>query len=378
MYPWESAWAEDGEVTPVWGTADVVTGKATRIWSGFIEQHITSDIAYALWQYYRVAGDENFMKQYGFEILLDTGIFWSSRLEWNKEDKQYHINDVLGPDEYKEHINNDAYTNHMASWCMEKAIFCYNHIKKYDPLTFDNLNKKLDLEVEISEMIKKHDQLYLSVPNEGLVIPQDDSYLQKKILDLTRYKEQDHVDSIFKDYNLDQINEIQVTKQASVIMLIYLLEQNFERVVKEANFSYYEPKTLHDSSLSFSTHAVVASDLNQSDLAYKLFEKAARIDLGPDMKTSDKGIHAASLGGIWQIVVCGFGGTRMLNGRLRINPRLPREIHSITYPIIWNSNPLKVKVNKNSIKIQNRGSDMITFEVFGNEYQVKKEILINY
>ena len=378
MYPWESAWAEDGEVTPVWGTADVVTGKATRIWSGFIEQHITSDIAYAVWQYYRVAGDENFMKQYGYEILLDTGIFWSSRLEWSEEHKQYHINDVLGPDEYKEHVNNDAFTNHMASWCMEKAIYYYNHIKKNDPLTFDNINKRLDLEVEIPEMIKKHDQLHLPVPNEELLIPQDDSYLQKKIIDLTRYKEQDHVDSIFKDYNLDQVNEIQVTKQASVVMLIYLLEHNFERAVKEANFSYYEPKTLHDSSLSFSTHAVVASDLNQPDLAYQLFQKAARIDLGPDMKTSDKGIHTASLGGIWQIVVCGFGGTRMVDGRLRINPRLPREIHSITYPLIWNSNPLNITVKKNSIQIQNKGSDMITLEVFGNEYQVIEEILINY
>ncbi len=378
MYPWESAWAEDGEVTPVWGSADIVTGKATKILSGFIEQHITSDVAYAVWQYYMVSGDEEFMKRYGYEILLDSGIFWSSRLEWNDVHKRYHINDVLGPDEYKEHVNNDAFTNHLARWCMENAIHYYDHIKQNDPLTFDKLNKRLNLEVEIPEIIRKYEQVYLPVPNEDSVIPQDDSYLQKKVIDLSKYKNQDHVGSIFKDYNLDQVNEIQVTKQASVVMLLYLLEYKFDTTIKEANFNYYEPKTLHDSSLSLSTHSVLASDLDHPELAYHLFEKAARIDLGPDMKTSDQGIHAASLGGIWQIVVCGFGGVRMLDGKLRINPRLPREIRSITYPLTWNSNRLKVHVNGNTIHIQNRGSEKIMVEVSCIEYKVDKELEISY
>jgi hypothetical glycosyl hydrolase len=378
MYPWESAWAEDGEVTPVWGSADIVTGKATKIWSGFIEQHITSDVAYAVWQYYLVSGDKEFMKRYGYEILLDTAIFWSSRLEWNEKYKRYHINDVLGPDEYKEHVNNDAFTNHMARWCLENAIYYYDHIKKNDPKTFEKLSKRLNLEVEIPEIIRKYDQVYLPGPNEELVIPQDDSYLHKKVIDLIKYKNQDHVDSIFEDYNLDQINEIQVTKQASVMLLLYLLEYKFDPAVKEANFNFYEPKTLHDSSLSPSTHAVMAADLNQTELAYRMFHKAAKIDLGSNMKTSDKGIHTASLGGIWQIVVCGFGGVRMLDGKLRINPRLPSDIQSISYPLTWHSNPLRIKVDRNSIQIQNNGSETITLEVSGNEYQVEKERSISY
>ena len=378
MYPWESAWAEDGEVTPVWGSADIVTGKATKIWSGFIEQHITSDVVYAVWQYYMITGDEDFMRRYGYEILLDTGIFWGSRLEWSEEHGRYHINDVLGPDEYKEHVNNDAFTNHMAGWCMENAIHYYYHIKQNDPLTFNKLNERLNLEVEIPEIVRKYDQVYLPVPNKDSVIPQDDSYLQKKVIDLSKYKNQDQVGSIFRDFNLDQVNEIQITKQASVVMLMYLLEYKFDPAIKEANFNYYEPKTLHDSSLSLSTHSVLASDLDHPELAYRLFQMASRIDLGPDMKTSDQGIHAASLGGIWQIVVCGFGGVRMINGRLRINPGLPPEIRSIVFPLTWNSNPLNIQVDKSSIQIENKGSEKITVEVSGSEYQVDKQILIRY
>ncbi|MCP4273879.1 MAG: glycoside hydrolase family 65 protein [Gammaproteobacteria bacterium] len=378
MYPWESAWMKDGEVTPIWGAADVVSGKATKILSGFIEQHITSDVAYAVWQYYMVTGDVDFMKSYGYEILMDTAIFWSSRLEWSEEHRRYHINDVVGPDEYKEHVNNDAFTNYMARWCMENAINYYDELKKNDPQTFDKLNGCLNLDVEIPEMIRKYDQIYLPVPNEDLIIPQDDSYLQKRLIDLSKYKEAHQVDLIFKDYNLDQINEIQVTKQASIVMLMYLLEQKFNDTIKEANFNYYEPKTLHDSSLSLSTHSVLASDLNHSEQAYQLFEKAARIDLGPDMKTSDAGIHAASLGGLWQIVVCGFAGLRMTDGMLRINPLLPVEISSISFPINWKTNPLRITVDKKTLKIQNRGTDMVQLEVFEIKYQVEKEIIIDY
>ena len=161
-------------------------------------------------------------------------------------------------------------------------------------------------------------------------------------------------------------------------MLMYLLEHKFSKHIKEANYNYYEPKTLHDSSLSLSTHAVLASDLEDTELAYSLFEKASIIDLGPDMESSNHGIHAASLGGIWQIVVCGFAGVRMIDGTLRINPRLPNNVKSISYPIVWNSNPLKIEVNKNSITIKNLGATSVSVQVYGKDYTIENEIKINY
>ena len=361
MYPWESAWADDGEVTPVWGAADIITGKATKIWSGFIEQHITSDIAFAVWQYFMITGDYQFMQECGYEILLDTGIFWGSRLEWNEEKKEYHINDIVGPDEYKEHVNNDAFTNHTAKWCIENAIYYYESISEIDKPTFDRLNEKLKLDREIEELREKVDLIYIPIPNEKNIIPQDDTYLTLREIDLTKYKSQSHVGSIFKDFNLEQVNQIQVSKQASVVMLMYLLEHRFSHEVKQANFSYYEPRTLHDSSLSLSTHAILANDLGNSDLAYSLFERASRIDLGPDMKTSDHGIHAASIGGIWQIVVCGFGGVRMKGGKLFLHPKLPQSIDKIEYPINWKGNRILISAQKEFFSVHNTGESHIEY-----------------
>jgi hypothetical glycosyl hydrolase len=378
MYPWESAWLDDGEVTPAWGEADIVTGAAQKIWTGEIEIHISADIAYAVWQYYQTTRDEEFMKQSGHEILFDTAIFWGSRLEWNDEHGKYHINKVIGPDEYKEHINNDAYTNHMAHWCMEKAVEQYHTLKENDPETFQRLNELLQLDEEIENLQGKLEKIYLPAPNKDQVIPQEDTYLQKQIIDLGKYKRQEQVGSIFRDYNIDQINQIQVTKQASVIMLLYLLEERFNDRIKQANFHYYEPKTLHDSSLSLSTHAVLAADVDELELAYGLFRKAAEIDLGPNMKSSNQGIHAASLGGIWQIVVCGFGGLRITGDKLRINPNLPTSIRTIHYPVTWRGNPMKVLVSERSVTIENNGTVPVEITVRDKTYLIKDKLRVNY
>ena len=371
MYPWESAWAEDGEVTPVWGGIDIVTGKATKIWSGFIEQHITSDIAFAVWQYFMVTKDQVFMEESGYEIIFDTAIFWSSRLEWNEERSEYHINNVVGPDEYKEHVNNDAFTNHMAKWCIQNAIRYYDQLSQSDSESFRRLQAKLNLDKEIHELKERVEQIYVPMPDDHRIIPQDDTYLSKKQIDLTGYKAQEKVGSIFLDYNLDQINDIQVSKQASVVMLLYLLEDMFGPEVKEANYNYYEPKTLHDSSLSLSTHAVLAADLHNMELAYSLFQRASRIDLGPNMASSDHGIHAASLGGIWQIIVCGFGGVRMLDGNLRINPNLPDQIESIEFPINWHGKHIDLKVTRSWIDFTLSENESVELSVQGKEVKVQ-------
>ncbi|MGL6166727.1 MAG: glycoside hydrolase family 65 protein [Fusobacteriaceae bacterium] len=381
MFPWESAWKDDGEVTPVWGAVDIITGKATKIQSGFIEQHITCDVVYALWQYYMVTKDEEFMENYGFEILFDTATFWASRLEWNEEKKEYHINNVIGPDEYKEHINNNAFTNYMAHWNLNLAMEYYSKIKAEKPAVFNTLNEKLSLDLNLSVWKEKAEKIYLPVPRkEDSVIPQDDTYLTKEIIDLTKYKNQEHVGSLFKDYSLDQVNNIQVSKQADIMVLFYLLENRFSTDIKKANWDYYEPKTLHDSSLSLSTHCVLASDMNDKEMAYDLFRRASEIDLGPNMKTSDHGIHAASLGGIWQCIVNGFSGVRMLGGELRIDPKLPENWNEVSFPLNWHGVNLKIIVNKEVLTlVRNSDSDVeIKFTVYGNEYILDKKIEIKY
>ncbi len=229
MYPWEAAWPTDGEVTPIWGDVDVVTGKQMKIWSGFIEQHITSDIAFAVYQYYNVTGDQEFMDQYGYEMILDTARFWATRMEWNEETGHYHINHVVGPDEYKEHVDDNAFTNYMAFFNMKLAMKYYEKLTKENPKLVEELDEKLGVHESYRLWQSRAEKLYLPNPREeDCVIPQDKTYLQLKEIDLEKYKKQTKIRSIYRDYNADQINEIQVSKQADILILLYLLEQTFE------------------------------------------------------------------------------------------------------------------------------------------------------
>ncbi|MFF2909793.1 glycoside hydrolase family 65 protein [Paenibacillus sp. NPDC057934] len=370
MYPWEAAWPSDGEVTPVWGAVDIVTGEQTKIWSGFIEQHITSDIAYAVWHYFRSTGDTDFMEKYGYEIIFDTAVFWASRLEWNEELGRYEINEVVGPDEYKEHVDNNAFTNYMAHFNIELAMEYYQELEAQRPELFARYDGLLNLKEAHKVWESKLNLIYLPQPNEDLIIPQDDTYLQKEIIDLTPYKDQEKVGSIFNDYNLDQVGNLQVSKQADIMMLFFLLENKFSPEVKRANYEYYEEKTLHDSSLSLSTHSILASDFGDKELAYRLFHRATEIDLGPKVHSSDAGIHSASLGGIWECAVMGFAGVRMLDGKLHLAPKLPEHWDRLSFPLYWQGKRLEVNITPQEISITNVTGGSIQLIVHGKQQEV--------
>lgn len=397
MFPWESAWLDDGEVTPEYQGVDIVTGLLIKVWSGFIEQHITADVAFGVWQYYTITGDQDYMDKYGYELIFDTARFWVSRLEDKNrqihetvneqgvteftetvtEDGLYHICDVVGPDEYKEHKTDNAFTNYLAVWNMKKAVEYYELLKTENAELFQDFSEKLALEYWYQEWMEKADKVYLPIPNECNVLPQDSTYLTLKDIDLSKYMAQDFVGGIFRDYNLTQINQIQVSKQADVLVLFFLLEDLFPHEVKKATWAYYSARTTHDSSLSLCTHAVLAADMREKEEAYKLFKKSTEIDLGPVMTTSNAGIHTASFGGIWQGVVYGFGGLRMLGGKLRIDPFLPDEWTKLTYTIIWRGQSLQVCADHENVTVRNlTGTKEVELELCGQEVRLDKELTV--
>jgi hypothetical glycosyl hydrolase len=375
QYPWESAWIDDGETTPVWGAADIITGKATKIWSGFIEIHITGDIAYTVDRYYRVTGDIDFMKRCGFQIIFETAKFWNSRLEYNAGLDRYEINDVVGANEHKEHVNNNAFTNYMAYNNLELALRYAEFIKtKEYENEYTRFQNEIVIEAIIAETKEKIVKLYLPKPNENSVIPEDDTYLSLKNIDLTKYKNSEHVGELFKDYNLEQVNQMQVSKQADVLMVLLLLEEQFDKDLMRRNFDYYEPRTLHDSSLSLSSHCILAKKMGDMKLAYLFFNRASRIDLGTNMESSNDGIHAASLGGIWNCAVLGFGGLSQKGDTLIIEPKLPEEWNSLSFYYTFKGCRLWFEISKTQVKVKNYGNTDISVNIFGEESIIRNEL----
>lgn len=369
QFPWEAADPTDGETAPLWGSADIVTGKPMKIWSGFIEQHVTSDIVIAIMDYLNATDDQVFADDMGYEIILDAAKFWSSRLEYNAERDVYEINDVIGPDEYKEHVDNNAFTNYTAQWCIQKAINVYNLIKEENPELYLKLSNKLNLETVYETWLHQVNRIYVPQPNNEGVIPEDDQYLSHKNIDVSKFQVNDQVSTIFKTYNLSQINKMQITKQADVLLLVYLFENMFDDEVKQSNWNYYEPRTTHDSSLSQSIHSILASDLGFPDEAYRFYEMSCETDLGVHVGKAIRGLHMAACGGLWNMTVEGFGGVRIDSGKLRIEPHLPASWKSLKYQINWQGSTVRVGIDGEKMFVHVIG-DGIEFVSHEQEYQV--------
>lgn len=377
MYAWESAFTGE-ETTPKWSAIDIVTGEPIRIWCGEIEQHITVDVVFGIWHYFQVTGDIDFMLNYGFEIHFDTANFWISRLEYNQEQDRYEIHNIIGPDEYGEHVNNNAYTNRMVQWHLRKAVEFSDWLKTNDDEIWKQLNDRLHMEQHQPEWAEKAEKMHVAIDEETGIIPQYDGFMEQPEIDLTLYKGK--VGAIFNDYGWEDIVKSQVLKQADVVMLLYHLGDGFSQAIKRANWDFYEPKTLHDSSLSTSIHSILANDMKDSETAYQYFEQASRIDLGENMNSSDAGLHAASLGGIWQAVVNGFGGVRMYGETLHINPLLPAIWKSLGFSITWKGETLHISVDRKRITLKKADESSAVFLVnlYGQKYEFSQKLTAPY
>ena len=278
LFPWESA-LTGYEETPKYAAINIRTGKRQIISSAVAEHHIVADIAYAVMDLYQATADQEFMDNYGKELLKETALFWLSRgVEING---RIEIHDVIGPDEYTEHVNNNAYTNYLAAYNVRSA-----------------LEQQVGDE-QLQEQFRQFlDKLYLPDKNTDGLIPQDDTFLEKPVIDLSKYKEQAGNQLILTEYSRQEVIDRQILKQADLVMLFYLQPDLFSFETIKQNLYYYEDRTIHDSSLSKAIHAIVAARIHEAEWAYEMFQAACRIDLNDQPHTSDEGVHGAALGAV--------------------------------------------------------------------------------
>lgn len=350
MYAWESALTGE-ETTPKYGAVDVKTGEPIRIWCGEIEQHITADIAKAIFEYLKVTADYSFIENFGAEMLVEMARFWKSRLEYNEQNDYYEIKNVIGPDEYSEHIDNNAYTNYMVYWELINTAELIEELKSKSPESYSKVKRKTGFKAEeIASWKKIAKKIKLPEADRNNIIPQFDGFMEKKDYDLSEFEGE--VGAIVSELGWEEVNEYKIIKQADVVMLMHQLSDYFDAETKRANYEYYEPKTLHDSSLSPAIHSVLAAKFDHLEEAYKLFSEAARIDLGKNMKSSDPGLHSASLGGLWQAIVYGFAGVEIKSGKLKVEPNLPAAWDSLEFKIYFKGEEFLIKIDNNQAEIQ--------------------------
>ncbi|MGF2035802.1 MAG: beta-phosphoglucomutase [Nostoc sp. CmiVER01] len=339
MYAWESADTGD-EVTPRWGLNNDFYGEDVRIWCRDREIHINADIPYAAWNYWQVTGDDEWMQQRGAEIILDAAIFWGSRVEFNSERQQYEIRGVIGVDEYHEFVHNNAFTNRMAQWHLEKAIAVYDWLAQKFPERAAELEEKL----KVTPQERSHWQdiiakiLFLHDSSTEL-IEQFEGFFQLEDIDLADYQGRDRSMQVI--LSIEKTNKCQVIKQPDILMLLYLMRESadfpYNKKALQTNWNYYAPRTdiTYGSSLGPAVHAILASDLGKSAEAYEVFMQALMVDLEDNRGNTSDGIHGATAGGVWQAVIFGFGGIQLTENGPVANFHLPDGWTRLKFKLHW-------------------------------------------
>lgn len=339
MYAWESAVTGD-EVTPRWSLPNDFYGEDVRIWCRDREIHISADIAYAIWYYWQATGDDEWMQDCGAEIILDTAIFWSSRVEYNSQSDRYEIRGVIGADEYHEFVHNNTFTNRIVQWHLEKALIVYDWLRQTFPERFRELEQKLQLTPQVrsrwQDIIAK---MWIPYdPSTGL-IEQFEGFFQLEDINLNNYEPRQK--SMQAILSIEGANKRQVLKQPDVLMLLYLMRASAEfpynQKTLQANWDYYAPRTdiTYGSSLGPAIHAILAADLGNLNEAYQQFMQAAMVDLEDSRDNTKDGIHGASAGGVWLAVVFGFGGIQLTEDSPVANPHLPASWTRLKFKLHW-------------------------------------------
>ena len=341
FFAWESQ--EDGDdACSDFNVIDVFTGRPVRTYFRDKQIHISADIVYAIKKYIDYTNDYSILAEGAMELILEAARFYLSYLYYSPEKKRYEVLDVIGPDEYHERVNNNAFSNRMISAVFNTALEYINMLNKKDQLSINSLIKRIGFNEDLAFMKTVMNQLYLPRPDEHGIIEQFDGYfrLEDCSLDTVRSRLKDP-----KEYwggGTGVASATQIIKQADAVSMLALFGSDYSSVIKKANFDYYEARTEHGSSLSSCMHALLACDIGESDRAYPFFINSAEIDISGASKhfaglVYIGGTHPAASGGAWMTAVQGFCGFSVSNGKIIIMPRLPKHWRSVKFTAIVNN-----------------------------------------
>lgn len=329
----------------------------------FEEIHRNGAIAYAIFQYELYTGDKSYLKEGGAEVLLGIARFWSQRIHWSAAKKQYVMHGVTGPNEYENNVNNNWYTNYISNWCMKYTTEVLNYLAESDKNFYLDFCSKTNFDSR--ELVRWKDitnNMYFPVEENLGIFLQQEGYLDKEQMMAADLPATER--PINQYWSWDRILRSCFIKQADVLQGLFLFEDQFDEDTLKRNFDFYEPRTVHESSLSPCIHVIQATKLGYEEKAYDLYLRTSRLDLDDYNKEVHEGLHITSMAGTWMSVVMGFGGLRVKKDKLSFNPMLPKQWEGFCFLIHYREAILSIKVSKESIHINLNAKKAVECEIY--------------
>lgn len=336
----------------------------------FEEIHRNGAIAYGIYNYVNYTGDKAYLGEYGIEVLAEIARFWEERVNYVPQKGVYMMLGVTGPNEYENNVNNNWYTNRMASWTLAYTLETLDYLKESDHALYQKWIDKLGLKAEETE--KWTDiiaNMYYPEDKKLGIFLQQDNFLDKELIRV------DDLDAkhlpLNQKWSWDRILRSCFIKQADVLQGLFFLNDAYDLKTKKRNFDFYEPMTVHESSLSPCVHAILACELGYKDKAYEMYLRTARLDLDNYNNDTEDGCHTTSMAGTWMSVVQGFGGMKITNDQLVLNPFIPEQWKSFSFKILFRGARLMIRVDQDIVTITNESPVSLDILIYDKKLELK-------
>ena len=330
----------------------------------FEEIHRNGAIAFAIFNYNRFTNDYAYIPEKGLEVLIGIARFWQQRATFSSDKNKFMILGVTGPNEYENNINNNWYTNYIAKWCIEYALENIAIVKTDYTADYKRIKEKVNFsEDELKDWKKVADKMYFPFSEKHRVFLQQDGFLDKELITAANLDTSQR--PINQKWSWDRILRSPYIKQADTLQGFYMFEDHFSIEELERHFNFYEPFTVHESSLSPCVHSIQAAKLNRMEQAYEFYLRTSRIDLDDYNHEVEEGLHTTSMAGTWMSIVEGFGGMRVLNNTLSFSPKIPKQWKSYSFKVNFRNQVVTVNVNHNEAHFKLDGAPKITILING-------------
>ena len=332
----------------------------------FEEIHRNSTIAYAIYNYTHLTGDRSWLENEGSEVLIGIARFWADRVHYSARNDAYMIHGVTGPNEYENNINNNYYTNWMAKWVLSYAL---ENIDAVAPEFQTKLNVTAEERKHWQEIV---DKMYLPEANvtdvNGVprhVFVAHDTFLDKELVPVRDLDPKNL--PINQHWSWDRILRSPYIKQSDTLHAMYYFPDAFTEQQKRDNYEFYEPFTVHESSLSPSVHSIIAADLKMADKSVEFYERTARLDLDNYNNDTSDGLHITSMTGAWLSIVQGFAGMRVRDDQLHFEPFLPDKWQGYSFRFLFRGRLLSVAVDQNGSHVELLSGEPLTIDLAGEK-----------
>ena len=338
----------------------------------FEEIHRNGAIAFAIYNYIRNTGDTAYLREAGLEVLIGIARFWNQRFQFSEHRQKYVMLGVTGPNEYENNVHNNWYTSYIACWSLRYAMQAVEKVKNEHTTRWKKIKDKVNFTFDERDNWQHIlENVYLPEDESRGVFLQQDGFLDKKLRPAVSIDPQDR--PLNQNWSWDRILRSCFIKQGDVIQGLYFFEHEFDDETIRRNYDFYEPMTVHESSLSPCIHSILASHLGYTQKAYELYLRTARLDLDDYNKEVHQGLHITSMAGTWMTIVEGFAGKRIKNNRLLFAPSLPDAWESFSFKMLFRGRLLSIHVGEEKIEISCEEGPPIELYIYDELYTIKRE-----